>query len=448
MKKHKIDMCNGAIFSQLVRFTIPLILSGELQILFNAADTMVVGRFSGSDSLAAVGSTSSLINLLINLFIGISIGTDVLVAKAYSTNKKEEMEKIVYTSVITGLICGIILILLGNILAQPLLLLMGTPDDVIGKAVLYMRIYFWCMPGFIVFNFGSAVLRSSGDSKIPLYYISLAGVINIILNLIFVIICNMDVAGVGLASVISQSLSGCLIVLYLIRNRDICRLVIKGSHIDKRILANMIRIGLPAGIQSTLINLSNTLIQSSVNSFGSLTMAGHAAATNIEMFMCRAVNAVSQSALSFTGQNMGAARYRRVKRIMLESLFLAFIVGETAGIIANIAGRNFLGAFTTDTRVVDIGMIKLMILGIPYGLFGFMDVLPMCIRGMGYSVAPMLISLTGVCLFRVFWINTIFAGMRTLEVLYMSYPVSWIFTTLMQVILFMCIRKKAMPEKQ
>ena len=447
-KSYEIDMCNGPLLSKILVFSVPLMLSGILQLLFNAADIIVVGRFSGSEALAAVGSTSSLINLIINLFIGVSVGTNVVLARYYGARDAEGVSKTVHTAMLTAIGGGVLLIFVGLFLARPLLELTGTPDDVIDQATLYMRIYFVGMPAFMVYNFGAAILRAIGDTKRPLYFLFLSGVINVIFNLIFVIVFHMGVAGVALATIISQAISAVLILLCLMAMDGPCHLNIKEMKMHGECLKEMLKIGLPAGLQGMIFNISNVLIQSSVNSFGSLVMAGNTAASNIEGFVYTAMNAVYQTSLSFTGQNMGAKQFKRVDKILVQCLLVVSVVGLVLGNGAYLLGDKLLGIYSSDPQVIQYGLLRMSIISCTYFLCGVMDVFVGSIRGLGYSIMPMLVSLTGACLFRVIWIFTIFQWERTLFCLYISYPISWILTAAIHAICYLAVRKKAFAKAQ
>ncbi len=450
MKKHsdksyEMDMCSGPILGKVLVFALPLMLSGVLQLLFNAADVIVVGRFAGSQSLAAVGSTSSLINLLINLFIGLSVGVNVLVAKYYGAKDEKEVSLTVHTAITTSLISGFLLIAVGVGASRPLLLMMGTPEDVIEKSVLYMRIYFAGMPVVMLYNFGSAILRAIGDTKRPLYYLLAAGVVNVILNLFFVISLNMDVAGVALATVISQCISAGLIIRCLAKSEGGLRLHLKKLRIDKRKLGQITRIGLPAGMQGAIFSISNVLIQSSVNSFGSTVMAGNTAASNIEGFVYTAMNAVYQSNLSFTSQNVGGKKFGRLNKILFVCLGVVTATGMLLGFGAIGGARGLLGIYSSDPEVISYGMKRLLIICSTYFICGWMDTVVGSLRGMGYSMLPMVVSLTGACLFRVVWIFTVFSRFHSLTVLYISYPISWIITVAAHLLCYFRLRKK-FPE--
>ena len=441
-RTYEMDMCSGPILSKILAFALPLMLSGILQLLFNAADIVVVGRFAGSEALAAVGSTSSLINLIINMFIGLSIGANVVAARSYGARDAEAVSETVHTAVFSALVGGVILIFAGILLARPMLTLMGTPDDVIDQSALYMQIYFIGMPAFMLYNFGAAILRAIGDTKRPLYFLTLAGVVNVVFNLIFVIVFKMGVAGVALATIISQIISAALITLCLIKTEGPCHLDIKQLKFHKKSLMEMLRIGLPAGLQGTIFNISNVLIQSSVNSFGSLVMAGNTAASNIEGFVYTAMNAVYQTSLSFTSQNMGAKEFKRVDKVLVQCLLVVAVVGIVLGNGAYLFGGQLLGIYSSSPEVIQYGLVRLSLVSATYFLCGLMDVFVGSIRGLGYSIMPMLVSLTGACLFRVIWILTIFQVERTLFCLYISYPISWVLTTSIHAVCYLLVRKK------
>lgn len=440
-KSYEMDMCSGPLLGKLLLYAGPLVLSGILQLLFNAADIVVVGRFTGSHALAAVGSTGALINLLINIFIGLSIGTNVLVARYYGAKRPEDVSQTVHTSVATALIGGTAMIFVGIFLARPLLLLMGTPHNVISHSVLYMRIFFVGMPAFMLYNFGAAVLRAIGDTKRPLYFLMAAGVINVIFNLAFVIIFHMGVAGVALATVISQVISAVLVTICLVKTEGMCHLDLKKLHIHKEKLIEMMRIGLPAGLQGSVFSLSNVLIQSSVNSFGAVAMAGNTAAANIEGFVYTSMNAIHQTALSFTSQNLGAGQYKRIDQILLRCLAIVSIIGLVLGNGAYFFGEKLLGIYSPDPQVIKYGLSRMSIIACSYFLCGLMDVMVGSIRGLGYSIMPMIVSLTGACLLRVIWIFTIFQWHRSLFTLYISYPVSWILTAGTHMICYRIVRR-------
>ena len=441
-RSYEIDMCNGPLFGKILRFAVPLILSGVLQLLFNAADIIVVGRFTGSGALAAVGSTSSLINLLVNLFIGISVGANVMAARYYGSGSETEMFQTVHTAILTALTGGCFMVFAGISVARPVLELMGTPDEVLPQAVLYMRLYFIGMPAFMAYNFGAAILRAIGDTKRPLYFLSAAGVINVLFNLLFVVVFHMGVEGVAIATVISQVISAILVLRCLCKSEGIYRLEFRKLHIHKDKLVAMLKIGLPAGFQGMMFNISNVLIQSSVNSFGSLVMAGNTAASNIEGFVYIALNAIYQTSLSFTSQNVGARQYKRVDRVLGCCVLIVAVLGTVLGVGAYLMGEVLLRVYSSDPHVIAYGMSRLALISAPYALCGIMDVLAGSLRGMGCSITPMVTSLTGACLFRVIWIFTVFQWNHSRFMLYVSYPISWTLVLLMNVACYAVIRKK------
>ena len=445
-KKYEIDMCNGPLLGKIMVFYIPLMLSGILQLLFNAADIVVVGRFAGNEALAAVGSTGSLTNLIVNLFIGLSVGANVLVARFYGAGQDGELKEMVQTAIATALAGGVILVFLGFFISGPALGWMGTPEDVIQHSVLYMRIYFAGMPFMMVYNFGSAVLRAVGDTKRPLYYLLIAGVVNVVLNLIFVIVFSMGVAGVAAATVVSQAISAALVVQCLILTDSAYRLVLQGMKIAPDKLIKMVQIGVPAGMQGALFSISNVLIQSSVNSFGSVAMAGNTAASNIEGFVYTAMNAFHQAAISFSGQNYGARKYKRIFNVLVICEVMVVAVGVLMGNAAYFFGGTLLKLYTIDPAVIQYGILRMRIISVPYFLCGVMDVAVGALRGMGYAIMPMLVSLTGACLFRVVWIYTIFQSNRTLECLYFSYPISWTLTFLVHFVCFAVVYRRLLKR--
>lgn len=445
-KSYEMDMCNGPILGKVLIYAFPLMLSGILQLLFNAADVIVVGRFAGSQSLAAVGSTSSLINLLVNVFSGLSIGVNVLVAQYYGAKKEKDVNETVHTSVMISLISGVILIFLGLLLSRPLLELMGTPDDVIDKSTIYMKIYFSGMPVIMFYNFGSAILRAVGDTRRPLYYLSVAGVVNVVLNIFFVTQFHMDVAGVALATVLSQVISAGLVARALMKHEGCLKLELKKLRISMPKFKRIIQVGLPAGMQGAIFSVSNVLIQSSVNSFGSIAMAGNTTAQNIEGFIYTAMNAVYQTNLSFTSQNYGGRKYSRINRILVTCLGVVTVVGLSLGLACYSAGEFLVGIYSSDPEVIQYGLNRLAVFGTTYFLCGVMDTMVGSIRGLGYSILPMCVSLTGACAFRIVWIYTIFQLNRTLFTLYLSYPASWTVTAIAHIICFIMIRRKLPKE--
>ena len=439
---YEMDMCNGPLLGKIIMFAVPLMLSGILQLLFNAADIVVAGRFAGNEALAAVGSTGSLINLLINVFIGLSIGTNVLVAQYYGAKRDKDVSETIHTAILTSLICGTVLIVIGISLAKIMLIWMGTPDDVLDQATLYMRIYFVGMPVMMLYNFGSAVLRAVGDTRRPLYFLLLAGAVNVVLNLFFVIVFGMGVAGVAVATVISQAISAILVLRCLMKSEGCLRVHWKSLKIHKHKLLRMIRIGVPAGMQGAIFSISNVLIQSSINSFGSLTMAGNTAASNIEGFVYNSMNAFHQTALSFTSQNLGGGKPERIKRVALLCQVLVFAVGFVMGMGAYLLGNQLLHIYSTDAQVISFGLQRMRIICTTYFFCGMMDTMVGVLRGLGYSIMPMIVSLMGSCVLRIVWVFTIFAWNPMLFVLYLSYPISWVLTWSAHVVCYFAEKKK------
>lgn len=445
---YEIDMTNGPLLGKIIRFAIPLAISGILQLLFNAADIIVVGRFSGPGALAAVGSTSALINLIVNLFIGLSVGTNVLVAQYYGGGNHKDLEETVHTSILSSLIFGGILLVIGISLAAPMLELMGTPEEVLGQACLYMRLYFIGMPASMLYNFGAAILRAVGDTQRPLYFLLLAGVVNVVLNLFFVIVCGLDVAGVAIATVISQCMSASLVLLCLVRSHAPYQVRLRELRVKKDKLLGMAKIGLPAGIQGASFSISNVLIQSSINSFGSIAMAGNTAASNIEGFVSTAMDAFSQAALSFTGQNIGAGKIKRVNRILILCLLLVTGTGLVMGIGCYLLGAQLLSIYSTEAEVISYGLQRMEIVCILQCIGGMMGVLVGTLRGLGASFVPMVITISFVCGFRIVWLFTVFAWWPTLSVLYASYPITWGLAALFEAICFFAVRARVVKKRR
>ena len=439
-------MVNGSIMDKMISFALPLMLSGILQLLFNAVDIIVVGRFSGSQSLAAVGSTSSLINMLTNLFIGISLGANVLAARFYAAGKHKEMSETVHTAIATAFVSGVIMIFVGILLSRPALELMDTPSDVIELSTLYIRIYFLGMPFFMLYNYGAAILRAVGDTKRPLIFLVISGVVNACLNMLLVIVFHLDVAGVAIATVISQVISCVLVIGCLYKTDAVYRLRFKKLRINKKYLVQIFRIGIPAGLQSTLISFSNVLLQSSVNSFGSIAMAGYTAANNILSFLYMAANAVTQACMSFTSQNFGARKPKRMDRVIIDGMILQFVICLTLGTLAYVFGSQISSIYTDNSDVIKSSVEILALTTIPYFLCGIMDAWPGIIRGMGRSTVPMILCIIGTVGVRILWIFFFFPHHRTLRYLFISYPVSWIATIIMQLAYFFIIRKEIHRE--
>ena len=439
--KYEIDMCNGTIMDKLISFSLPLMLSGILQLLFNAVDIVVVGHFTGSQALAAVGSTTALINLFINLFIGVSLGANVLAARYYAAGKQKEMSETVHTAMLFALISGCVMVLAGLFFSRGALELMDTPDDVISQAALYMKIYFMGMPFFMLYNYGAAILRAVGDTKRPLLFLVISGTANAALNLLLVIVFSMGVAGVAVATVISQCISCVMVLSCLIRTESSYQLSLKKLRIRPAYLLQIFQVGIPAGIQSTVITFSNVLLQSSVNSFGSTAMAGYTAANNIFGFLYTSINSVSQACMSFTSQNYGAGKKKRMDLVLRDCLILTVVIGLLMGGGAYLFGPELLHIYTSDEAVIACGMEILLYTTVTYFLCGIMDLIPGALRGMGRSAVPMLLSVIGTVGTRIIWIYLIFPAHRSLAVLFISYPVSWLVTIIMQAACFFFVRR-------
>lgn len=444
IQKYEIDMCSGPILPRLLAFTLPLMCSSVLQLLFNAADIIVVGKFAGDNALAAVGSNTALINLLTNFFLGLSIGANVLVARFHGAKEKQEVADTVHTAMLLSIYSGIILTFVGCIGARQILIWMQTPDEVLELAATYLRIYFLGMTAMMLYNFGSAILRGVGDTKRPLIYLAVSGIINVCLNLLFVIVFRMSVSGVGLATVISQCTSAVLILRCMLKDGGDIRLDLRKLKLHRQKLLSILRVGLPASFQGIIFAISNVIIQSSVNSFGAVTIAGNSAASNIEGFVYVSMNSFYQATISFTSQNVGAGKYERINKILLRAQVCVIAVGLLLGNLAVYFGHSLLGFYTSSEAVKAAGMKRLGIISRTYALCGIMDVMVGSLRGMGYSVLPTVVSLIGACGLRLIWIFTFFRTeqFHSLASLYMTYPVSWIVTTAAHIVCFIIVRRK------
>ena len=438
-----IDMCSGPLMGKLLRFSVPLMLSGILQLLFNAADIVVVGQFDSSDAMAAVGSTSSLNNLIVNLFLGLSAGGSVVVAQYFGMKSRQDVEETVHTAILLGFISGLVLVAAGMFLAEPMLVLMGTTPDVIDQSVLYMRIVFAGMPAMMVYDFGAGILRAVGDTRRPLVYLFCGSVVNAAFNLFFVIVCHLGVAGVAIGTVMSQCIAAFLTVRCLMKTEDCYGIRLRELRIVKHKLLRILRVGVPTGIQGAMFSISNVVIQSSINSFdSSIIVAGNTASGNIEGFVYTAMNAFYQASLTFTSQNVGAHQTRRILPVLGWSLLCVTVVGVATGVLAVLFGPQLLGIYSPDEEVIAYGLERLRLICLTYFLCGTMDVVTGSIRGLGPSVTPAVISLLGVCGLRIVWIYTVFAAHRSLMVLYLSYPVSWLITLVVNIICFAVFFKR------
>ena len=440
--RFEMNMTSGSIMPKLISFALPLMASSILQLLFNAVDVITVGQYTGSEALAAVGSTTALINMLINLFTGISLGTNVLAARFFATGQDKEMSDTVHTSVCFAIISGILMSVIGIISAHPLLKIMDTPDNVIDQSVLYMRIYFIGMPFFMVYTYCAAILRAIGDTKRPLIFLLISGALNTGLNILLVVRYDMGVAGVAIATVVSQAVSCLFVIICLIRAEGSYKLSFKKLKIVPHLLFTIFKVGIPAGVQGTVINFSNVILQSSVNSFGSDAMAGYTSANNVLGFLYVSVNSVTQACMSFTSQNYGIKDHGRMKRIMRDCMILEFILSAILGGTAGIFGRQILRIFSKDANVIAHGMDILLITSVTYLLCAIMDMIPGALRGMGYSAIPMLFSIIGTVGTRIVWIYALFPSHRSLNFLFISYPVSWAITVALQLTYYILVMRK------
>ena len=456
VRSKNIDMCGGPLLKNILFYTLPLIATGMLQLLYNAADGIVVAKWAGGESLAAVGSNNSLINLIINLFIGLSVGASVAVSRRYGADDAEGVHKTVHTAIALSLVAGIITMIAGLVIARQALVWMGTPDGVLDKAALYLRIYFIGMPASMLYNYSAAILRAVGDTRRPMYILIMSGIVNVILNLVLVIVFKWDVAGVAAATVISQILSAALTVHCLINSDDCYRYEIKSTRIYKENLFEMLRLGIPAGIQSTIFSASNIIIQSSINSFGVAAMSGNAASVNTEGFIYVAMNSMQQTCLAFTSQNLGAKNYERLRRVFYTCIVSVTVIGVVLGAAAIVFGKPLLSLYTASAaadssvspqEILDFGMRRLVIIASTYFLCGIMDTIVGGLRGLGESLLPMIVSIVGVCGIRIVWIFTVFRYVdRSLECLIYSYTVSWFVTAAVHYVCYVVRLRKLLKE--
>ena len=447
-KSYGIDMCNGPILPCILQFALPLALSTILQLLFNAADIVVVGRYAGDNALAAVGSNSSLISLVTNLFVGLSGGTNILAARHFGAKEERRLQNTVHTSILLALCSGLFLTIVGALSSRTVLIWMRCPDKVLDLATLYLRIYFLGMIPTMLYNFGAALLRAKGDTQRPLYFLFSAGIINVLLNLFFVKTLQMSVAGVALATVISQFISGSLIVLALLREQGPLHLDLRALKFHPYELRQIMQVGIPAGLQGILFSLANVVVQSSVNLFGETVMSGNSAAVNLESFIYAICNAFHQTNGAFTSQNYGAGSYHRIKKVFIRCIACSFILVESASILLYVFGRPLLGIYTSSPAVIEAGMIRIACIALSYGINCFMDVTVGSLRGIGYNVMPMVVSLLGVCAFRLVWISTVFQipAYHRIETVYLVYPISWTITATTHLICFLITYKKLLRQ--
>ncbi len=449
---YEVDMLHGPLLPKIIRFAVLLMVSNMLQLLYNAADLIVVGQFSGSDTaVAAVGATGSLCNLIVNFFIGLSVGVSVLVARGYGTGNRKSVEEVVHTAITVALISGFIVLLIGVFGSSTFLRWMDTSPAVIEQSSLYLKIYFLGAPLNLIYNFGASILRATGDTKRPLYFLAVSGLANVVLNFIFVYYLHMDVAGVAIATITSQGISAALVILCLVKQDGMCRFNIRKMRVNFEVLGQIIKIGVPASIQSCLFAIANVLIQSSVNSFDTSYaalgraphMSGSSAAGNLEGFVYTAMNSFYQAALNFTGQNAAAKKYRRMRKVLRYCLTCVVIVGALMGAVVILFGRELLGIYIPgDAEAIEIGYQRLLLLCSTYWLCGMMDVMVGQLRGLGHSMVPMLVTVGGACGLRILWIATIFAAYREWMVLLLAWPVSWIVTFSVLAICYLVIQRR------
>ena len=441
-KRYSLDMTKGPFLKKILIFSLPLMLTGLLQLAYNSADVIVVGRFVGKEALAAVGSTGSLVNLFLNVFLGLSMGAGVMVARHIGERDEKTVHECVHTAMLMSVICGFFIGAVGFFASPLMLRLMAVPEDVIDLASLYLRIYFLGSPGLLAYNFGASIIRATGDTKRPLYILTFSGLVNVVLNLILIIVFKMGVSGVAIATIVSQYISAIFIVIYLMRMPNACRLVIGRLKIYKDELRSIIRLGLPAGVQNSLFSVSNVIIQSTVNSFGSVAMAGIAAGSNFDSYVYTCTNAVAQTTMTFTSQNMGAKKYSNIGKVYRYCILITLVVGIGMGSVGSIFGNWIVSLFSDDPQVIEIGAQRLALIMPFYFFCSLMDVAASQIRGMGKSFEPMIVSLVGACGIRLFWIYFILPLNRTLMFLYWAYPVSWAVTFFAQFAMYFVLKRR------
>ncbi|MDO5398296.1 MAG: MATE family efflux transporter [bacterium] len=439
--KKEMDLLHGSLWDKILIFALPLAASSILQQLFNSADVAVVGQFAGSRALAAVGSNGAVINLLVNIFVGLSVGANVIIARYIGEKNVRKVQSAVHTAVLVAVISGLIIMLLGLAVTRPILTLMSTPEDIIDLAVVYLRIYFLGMPFMMLYNFGAAILRSRGDTKRPFVCLLISGIVNIILNLFFVVVCKLSVAGVGIATVVSNIISSCMVLYFLIHEESEIKLSLRKLRIDFRILKEIARIGLPAGLQGVVFSFSNICIQSALNSLGSDAVAGSAAALNFEYFVYFLLNAFTQACITFTSQNYGAGEYSRCKRVTQLCVLMGFVFSTALSLVFYLLGENVLRFYTTEPVVMEIGLLRMKYCLLMQFVSVFMDVFSGSLRGLGYSMIPALISLASSCGFRLLWVYAVFPKSRTFTTLVQSYPISWVIGSAGMVIAYFIVSR-------
>ena len=441
-KRYSLNMTSGPFLKKILVFSVPLMLTGLLQLAYNTADVIVVGRFAGKEALAAVGSTGSLINLLLNVFLGLSMGAGVMIARHIGAKEEERVHKCTHTAMAISVLCGFFVGTLGFFLSKHLLVLMKVPADVLDLATLYLKIYFLGSPGMLAYNFGASIVRATGDTKRPLYILFLSGLVNVVLNLVLVIFFHMGVSGVAIATVTSQYISAAMIIKYLTVIPNSCRLSFKKLHIYKEELLPIIKLGLPAGIQNSLFSVSNVIIQSTVNAFGSVAMAGIAAGSNFDSYVYTCTNAVAQTSMTFTSQNMGAKRYGNIPKVYTYCIIITIIIGTSLGGLGALFDDTIVSFFSTDPEVIKIGAARLAQIMPFYVFCSLMDVASNQLRGMGNSMGTMMVSLAGACGVRLAWIFFVLPLNHTLTTLYWAYPISWAATFFAQFIFYFILKNK------
>lgn len=446
--KKEMDLLHGSLWDKILIFALPLAASSILQQLFNSADVAVVGQFAGSRALAAVGSNGAVINLLVNIFVGLSVGANVIIARYLGEGSRKKVQNAVHTAVLVALISGLIIMMLGLTITRPILTLMSTPDDIIDLAVIYLRIYFLGMPFMMLYNFGAAILRSKGDTKRPFICLLISGIVNVILNLFFVIVCKLSVAGVGIATVVSNIISSSLVLYFLMHEDSDVKVSLKKLKIDFRILKEIAKIGLPAGLQGMVFSFSNICVQSALNSLGSDTVAGSAAALNFEYFVYFLLNAFTQACVTFTSQNYGAQEYARCKRITRLCVLMGFVFSTVLSVIFYLLGENALRFYTTEPAVMEIGLVRMKYCLITQFVSVFMDVFSGSLRGLGYSLIPALIALASSCGFRLLWVYTVFPKSATFTTLVKAYPISWIIGSVGTMTAYFIVSRRIMKRKK
>ncbi len=448
IKQRNVDMCSGPLFMKILKFSIPVMLTALFQHLYNAADVIVVGRYAGREALAGVGTTGSITTLIINLFLGLSVGVNVALGKAIGEKNGGKVHRIVHTAIMVSVLGGLGISLFGIVFAEQLLTLIDVPADVMPQAKIYMQIIFAGKMPALVFNFGSSVLRSKGDTKRPFYIVSISGIINVLLNLFFVIKLGMKADGVALATVISQVFTAIAVIYILYKEKDDTRLYLKKLKIYKESFSEIMKVGVPSGIQSATFSFANVIIQSSVNSFGAAAIAGSAASANIGNFFYSALNAFYQGCVTFVSQNVGAKKYERINRIIACCVIDVIIVWAIEILITVFAGEFLISVYIPDdVEAVKMGVARLSVIGCTYGLCGLMEVMSGVLRGIGYSVMSMMSSIAGVCGIRILWIFTVFKAFRTFKVLFLAFPMSWIGTVLMHTTIYLVIRRTRLKNE-